>query len=549
MLWKDKTMMTRNVVVIVYLAVILLSLNVVMTTSVEAAKLRVRYDIAKRSPHYIAQLRRAVGKMMALDSKNPTSWAFQANMHGVPLCDFNDLPLPGCVDSFDPATWPEGTKAWAACPHGNLFFLSWHRIYVFYLERLLRHYSGDRQFTISYWNYSKGTEEARKLPAPYRVPADATNPLYTFARNKWVSEFSGFQFGDVNAGDPLDAQAVVTTDALTQNAWQDFSNSVEGTPHGLVHVFVGGTYEGGFDDPNAKRGWMSVVPVAARDPIFWQHHGNIDRLWNEWLRSGDGRENPSSDEEIEVILEDSRDYMMERCSRFDISDWEQCKTAQVYLFYDIDSYGNPIEVKLAAPEIIKRAAKTENLGYRYDDDVAPSYGAVATAAGHRDQEAAARASGNQLGREVKSMSVPISPEMHNEIDVAVRSAMSRGRQEKPQNVMLIVEGIRVTDKLPPLGHYEVYINLPQVAKARVNEAGFKSKFPAHYVGVLEFFALTDPTMQHHSHSFKANITEHIARLRLDGQWEHDNVDVTFVPRGFHPTEPAITFSEIVLKRR
>jgi tyrosinase len=37
---------------------------------------------------------------------------------------------------------------------------------------------------------------------------------------------------------------------------------------------------------------MSDPRLAARDPIFWLHHCNIDRLWEQWLRLGQGRSNP-----------------------------------------------------------------------------------------------------------------------------------------------------------------------------------------------------------------------------------------------------------------
>jgi tyrosinase len=59
-----------------------------------------------------------------------------------------------------------------------------------------------------------------------------------------------------------------------------FSSSLEGTPHGAVHVSVGG--------------WMAVVPQAAQDPIYWLHHANIDRLWTLWLARGGGRTDPTT---------------------------------------------------------------------------------------------------------------------------------------------------------------------------------------------------------------------------------------------------------------
>ena len=30
-------------------------------------------------------------------------------------------------------------------------------------------------------------------------------------------------------------------------------------------------------------GLMRSLFVSARDPIFWMHHANIDRIWSEWM--------------------------------------------------------------------------------------------------------------------------------------------------------------------------------------------------------------------------------------------------------------------------
>ena len=58
---------------------------------------------------------------------------------------------------------------------------------------------------------------------------------------------------------------------------------MEQTPHDAVHVAVGGS-----------SGWMRSVNLAARDPIFWLHHCNVDRWWNRWLALGGGRANPTA---------------------------------------------------------------------------------------------------------------------------------------------------------------------------------------------------------------------------------------------------------------
>jgi tyrosinase len=49
----------------------------------------------------------------------------------------------------------------------------------------------------------------------------------------------------------------------------------ESQPHDVVHV--------------ALAGLMGDPDTAAQDPIFWLHHANVDRMWNQWIAQGGGR--------------------------------------------------------------------------------------------------------------------------------------------------------------------------------------------------------------------------------------------------------------------
>ena len=60
--------------------------------------------------------------------------------------------------------------------------------------------------------------------------------------------------------------------------------SLEGTPHGSMHVRTAG----------GPAGFMFDFVKVGLDPIFWLHHCNIDRLWKAWLRQGGGRANPTN---------------------------------------------------------------------------------------------------------------------------------------------------------------------------------------------------------------------------------------------------------------
>ena len=70
----------------------------------------------------IARLRRGVARMMEIsedDPSDPRGWTFQANIHGAPL----DVPEK---------------PAWRQCQHGSYFFFPWHRMYLYWFERILR---------------------------------------------------------------------------------------------------------------------------------------------------------------------------------------------------------------------------------------------------------------------------------------------------------------------------------------------------------------------------------------------------------------------------
>jgi tyrosinase len=183
-------------------------------------------------------------------------------------------------------------------------------MYLYWWERIVRKYSGDPNWALPYWNWTKET----KLPAPFRV---VTSNLYTVNRDTNMNNGTG----------SLPATDVAYTLPLST----DFSNldyysaqsAVEMSPHNVIHGDVGGA-----------TGWMSYIDMAAQDPIFYLHHANIDRLWDLWLAQGGGRSDPTND-----------------------STW----TTQVYKFYDED--GN--SVSMTPCDILNAATQ---LNYEYEGE-------------------------------------------------------------------------------------------------------------------------------------------------------------------------------------
>lgn len=189
--------------------------------------------------------RTAIKAMKALPNNNPCSWFYQAAIHG----------------TNDPGNLP----SWNTCHTDPTFFWAWHRMYLYWFERIVRKYSGMYDWAVPYWDWTNPAE--RSLPAPFR---DSNSLLYEASRNP-----------QANAGDPLSsALGMSVANAMTGLDYFNTQSAING-PHGSVHGAVGGK--------------MSSVSSAAQDPIFWAHHSEVDRIWNLWLAQGGGRSSPVGD--------------------------------------------------------------------------------------------------------------------------------------------------------------------------------------------------------------------------------------------------------------
>jgi hypothetical protein len=196
---------------------------------------------------------KAITAMKALPADNPLSWTYQAGIH------WSDLPGPH-LDSWDKCVHHDSPPAL------NSLFWSWHRMYLYWFERIVRKHSGNLNWALPYWNWTKD----RELPAMFRDP---TSQLYVAERDSAINDLSNPAL--------LPVSAVNYSQAFNADGFNTASRRLESGPHDNVHVLVGGGF--------------GSVDTAAKDPIFYLHHCNIDRLWNLWLAQFGGRTDPLSD--------------------------------------------------------------------------------------------------------------------------------------------------------------------------------------------------------------------------------------------------------------
>ena len=203
----------------------------------------------------------AVAKMQMTMASDPNSWTFQWYTHSVrgDSTKANEINAVFGANMSDNKTLAQAV--WETCQahhdeDDENNFLVWHRMYVNYFEQIIRDVSGDRTFTLPYWNYSENGQNHGVIPPEFTLRNDPNfSSLYVAKRNPGV-----------NMGQPIDnaSPGALNLDSLKECSYEPVSNSQQGFNmaldqglHGSVHVLVG-------NDQN-----MGQVPWAAGDPIFW----------------------------------------------------------------------------------------------------------------------------------------------------------------------------------------------------------------------------------------------------------------------------------------
>jgi tyrosinase len=459
------------------------------------------------------------------DFSDPTSWRYLANIHGV---DREELPR---------SSWPQGAT-WNECQHNSWFFLPWHRIYLHYFEQVVRQtiadLGGPDDWALPYWDYSDpDRENVRRLPPAFRepqMPSGDPNPLRVSQRR--TTPF------DINQGGELPPFVVDTGDAMAMKFFsrlridvdprpEEISlatgfggprtgwNHAEGrpgvlevAPHGFVHGGVGGT---------EPLGLMSLFETAARDPIFWLHHANIDRLWEAWLALGD----PSNPDSLEFRNPHGRSGERWLNMWFKVGGGASAVILRVREVLDTTQpplsyrYSN-ISLPAPAPAVLAASADTES---RFsEEEPVPQQGPEDTfpeLVGASEDRVPLAAAPTEVDVDVGA---PTGPALMAEGD--------EGAQ--PRRVYLKVEN--VSGKTPAAAGYLVYVNLPPGADPTTDPATYEDR----RVGQVTMFGVREASEGNEEHSgsgltFSFDITGLVQRLQEAGEWDPQRLRVTFTP--------------------
>lgn len=264
----------------------------------------IRKDIAALNGPWAPEVlwyAKAVGALNARAPDDRTSWRYLGAIHGINVTGWVDEGVISAASDLPPER--EQEAIFNQCQHAGWFFLPWHRGYLAAFEAILDDWistnGGPADWALPYWNYLDATNpDARKLPQEFKdatLPDGTPNPLSqaprhgtdTLGPQTWLNRDITLA---AQTATPLYTAAPGTVGyggAISGFAHQgNLTGGVEGNPHNLVHVMLGGL--------GAQSGWMSDPAYAALDPIFWLHHCNIDRLWEAWMSEGSNQQELSS---------------------------------------------------------------------------------------------------------------------------------------------------------------------------------------------------------------------------------------------------------------
>ena len=482
-----------------------------------------------------------------LENPDPTAYFFWGAMHWWPGNDWEywNENAPSPQDEY-----------WSHCTHGpaqtEKYFLPWHRLYIYFYEVMVRAKvaeipGGPENWALPYWNYSGNWSGNFSTPWPKarlpwvfcqpNLPDDGSlNPLYLDVTRRGLQPEwpSGSQKGQpmyLGRMTPYYYQAyAIRTLFEAPDDSTGFNVTLDYTVHGGVHNDTGN----GLGISNT--GWMQNTQSAGFDPIFWMHHSEIDRFWVQWNAEGglnpDKQPNPdpnwasASDDptktrwnfwasgNIEDVLVYHPGDMTDPAnldSRFPYS----------YEFANMPQYPapRPPAVSLratAAPQVESLLARDAAPAEAVTPDGPPP--AQAREVGAADQPL-------EIGKEPATarVSLPEPPPSFRAFEA---------EDEESPRVTLRLDGVKAQG---PTGNYEVYLNNTDVDRSTEGEV-------PHFVGLLSAFG-TNHSHGGHLHGISAtfDITDVVAYLRSQGEWDESDVNVTFVPvyRDVEGVEPAI----------
>ncbi|KAL4366431.1 hypothetical protein GQ457_05G033100 [Hibiscus cannabinus] len=297
--------------------------------------------------NYVYKFELAMEKMKALPDDDPRSFKQQAKIH----CAY-------CNEAYFQTRPPHDDPNQKLKIHFSWLFFPFHRMYLYFFERILGDLIDDPDFVMPFWNWDSPCGMA--MPEMYVEPCSVLYDKLRDINHKppnlvdlndglGANELKeqGIIFGNLSKTDQIRSNLCLMYRQMVSNGNKPTSfhgkkyragcrfvtddecipepggGTIENGAHIAVHKFVGAKRPPYNED-------MGNFYSAGRDPLFYAHHANVDRMWNIW-RTLPGK--------------DRRDFRDR--------DWLNSS----FLFYD--------EKKNLVRAKVRQFLDTEKLGYGY----------------------------------------------------------------------------------------------------------------------------------------------------------------------------------------
>ncbi|KAF9612209.1 hypothetical protein IFM89_038631 [Coptis chinensis] len=237
-------------------------------------RIRRRAHLADKD--YIAKYNKALTIMKSLPYEDPRSFRRQADMH----CIY-------CTGAYN----QQYSNA-SFSIHRQWLFFPWHRMMIYFHERILGSLIGDDTFALPFWQWD--APEGMVTPAMYmdgaftdtereethvHIPRIADiNYDYNDTEiepEQRIKKNLAFMYHQMVSGAKKVELFMGCQSKPGKDGVCDGPGTIELAPHNALHTWVGKAL-------NRYRENMGVFYAAARDPIFYAHHSNIDRMWEYW---------------------------------------------------------------------------------------------------------------------------------------------------------------------------------------------------------------------------------------------------------------------------
>lgn len=444
-------------------AAILMGINRFDIARAAGSGAREDIETFSKDPQKVASLRLAFQKLYDRPKDQKVGWFNYAAIHGIPSNDPDAGKLPATIKAY-----------WSQCHNDESLFFIWHRAYLAAIERNLQKLSGVPTLRLPYWDWYKNPS----LPAIFREEfLDAgkkeKNSLYNRNRDPAVQ-----------AGD--DVWFSSSSGALDDTSFFGFQTGLDGSEHGDIHIGVAG---GAISD-------MGRVPTAARDPIFWLHHCNIDRLFTAWIslkRKAPDQAASFAAGKFAFPIDQDADYKPV-ASTLDMN--STSPLGQVY-----ESLEAPFSQKVA--QVTKRPPVSRTIS-----------------ANARPFGRSILALNAATSVTVPTSGVSLAFALPSDSDPRLNSVFNSVPLREATSVIIVLEGVRLDSPANGLTGFDVFVNLPEGQQAGAGD---------YKVGSIALFNLT---VDHGDHHGGAGSTFRFAatnQARLRGELT-SNVVVSLVPR-------------------